>query len=376
MPAADRGGHPFGRVAVLVLLVSATVVGAVPPASRPIADPFAFAWQELAPGVWAGIRADPFELPQEGNTVLVVTDRGVVVFDAGGSPAMGRAIVAKAHALTDKPITHVILSHWHGDHMRGLQEIQAAWPAVEILCHPHARERIVETRDRWLKRRVSMVPNIRQGVGEALAHDQDLAGRPLIPEEKAWLEQGLANTDRLDRENQATEYVVPTATFDRAWHLYQGEREIRILWLGAAHTAGDIVMWLPRERVIATGDVVTAPVPLMPSPYAGDYPEVLGAIKGLGFSILVPGHGPVQRDAQYLDLLSETIRAVAGQMKTAAAAGQSREAAVASADYSAVEPSFTHGDPFLAHRFEDYVRAALADAAWLAAQGQTPDEPF
>jgi len=124
-----------------------------------------------------------------------------------------------------------------------------------------------------------MVPNIRQGVGEALAHDQDLAGRPLIPEEKAWLEQGLANTDRLDRENQATEYVVPTATFDRAWHLYQGEREIRILWLGAAHTAGDIVMWLPRERVIATGDVVTAPVPLMPSPYAGDYPEDFKTMK-------------------------------------------------------------------------------------------------
>ncbi len=362
MKTADR------LVLVLFLLVVATV-GAQ-------ADPFEFTWQELAPGVWAGLRADPFELPQEGNTVLVLTDRGVVVFDAGGSPAMGRAIVAKARSLTDKPITHVILSHWHGDHMRGLQAIQSAWPAVEILCHPHARDRIVETRDRWLKRRVSMVPNIRKNVGEALARNQDLAGRPLIPEEKAWLEHGLTNTDRLDQENHATDYVTPTATSDHAWRLYRGGREIQVLWLGAAHTAGDLVMWLPHERIVATGDVVTAPVPLMPSPYVGDYPTVLAGIRDLGFSILVPGHGPVERDAQYLDLLSETIRAVANQLKTAAAGGRSREEVVAAADYAAVEPRFTHGDPFLAHRFEDYVRAPLADAAWLAAQGQTPDEAF
>lgn len=362
MRAADR-------LAVILVLLALFTLAAT-------ADPFEFTWQELAPGVWAGLRADPFELPQEGNTVLVLTDRGVVVFDAGGSPAMGRAIVAKARALTGKPITHVILSHWHGDHMRGLQAIQAAWPGVEILAHAHARDRIVETCDRWLKRRVSMVPNIRRNVGAALAANQDLSGRPLIPEEKAWLEQGLANTDRLDQENHATDYVLPTATFDRAWHLYRGDREIEVLWLGAAHTAGDVVMWLPRERIVATGDIVTAPVPLMPSAYVNDYPGVLAAIKGLGFSILVPGHGPVERDAQYLDLLSETIHALATQLKTAATAGRPHEEAVAAADYSALEPRFTHGDPFLEHRFDDYVRSALADAAWLAAQGQAPDEAF
>ncbi|HET8947792.1 MAG TPA: MBL fold metallo-hydrolase [Candidatus Polarisedimenticolia bacterium] len=381
MQAADLGGRrsESGQVrhfVVRVLLLSTVAAGVLLSASGAVADPFVFTWQELAPGVWAGVRADPFELPQEGNTVLVLTDGGVVVFDAGGSPAMGRAIVAKARTLTDKPITHVILSHWHGDHMRGLQAIQAAWPAVEILAHPHARDRIVETRDRWLKRRVSMVPNIRKNVGEALARDQDLAGRPLIPEEKRWLEQGLANTDRLDQENHATEYVLPTATFDHAWRLDQGAREIQVLWLGAAHTAGDLVMWLPRERVVATGDIVTAPIPLMPSPYVGDYPAVLAAIRDLGFSLLVPGHGPVQRDAQYLDLLSETIRTVAARMKTSAAEGRSRDEALAAADDSKIAPRFTHGDPFLEHRFEDYVRAALAEAAWLAAHGQTPEEAF
>src|ERR1044071_3022179 len=88
------------------------------PASETNANPFEYSWQQLAPGVWAGIRQDPFELPQEGNSVFVVTDHGVVVFDAGGSPLMGESIVAKIRSLTEKPITHVIISHWHGDHMR------------------------------------------------------------------------------------------------------------------------------------------------------------------------------------------------------------------------------------------------------------------
>src|SRR6478672_2851382 len=120
------------------------------------ANPFEYNWQELAPGVWGGIRQDPFELPQEGNSVFVVTERGVVVFDAGGSPLMGESIVAKVRSVTDKPITHVVISHWHGDHMRGLQSIQSAFPNVEILAHPFSRDFIVTTQDRWLKRRVSM----------------------------------------------------------------------------------------------------------------------------------------------------------------------------------------------------------------------------
>src|SRR5204863_4136720 len=123
----------------------------------------------------------------------------------------------------------------------------------------------------------SMVPNIRRAVQDALGAGRDLAGRPLIPEEKAWLEQGLAGTDELDRENRSTEYVMPTGTFDGALRLYLGGRGIDLLWLGAAHSAGDIVLWLPHEKIVATGDIVTGPVPLMPSAYTGDYPGVLAA---------------------------------------------------------------------------------------------------
>jgi glyoxylase-like metal-dependent hydrolase (beta-lactamase superfamily II) len=340
------------------------------------ANPFQYSWQELAPGVWGGIRLDPFALPQEGNAVFVVTGEGVVVFDAGGSPLMGESIVAKVRSVTDKPITHVIISHWHGDHMRGLQAIQAAFPRAAILAHPFSRDFIVTTQDRWLKRRVSMVPNVRKAVDAALANGVDLQGRPLIPQEKAWLEEGLRITAQLDAENQRTTYVIPNATFADRLVLYLGGREIQLLHPGNAHTAGDVIMWLPQEGIVAAGDIVTAPIPLMPSPYTDDYVAVLDRIKALPFKTLVPGHGLVEHDSAYVDLLIDTFRTVSAQMKSLVAGGASHEEAVARVDFSSVENRFTHGDAFLTNRFHDYVSTALPEAAYRVATGAGIKEAF
>lgn len=333
------------------------------------ANPFEYTWQELAPGVWAGVRQDPFELPQEGNAVFVVTDQGVVVFDAGGSPLMGESIVAKVRSTTDKPITHVVISHWHGDHMRGLQSIQSAYPKAAIIAHPFSRDFIAATQDRWLKRRVSMVPNIRKGLAAALQKD-------LIPAEKAWLLQGQSNLDQLDRENNRTAYVLPNAVFSDRLVLYLGGREIQFLHLGSAHTAGDLIMWLPQERIVATGDIVTAPVPLMQSPYTNDYIGVLDAVKALGFKTLVPGHGLVEHDSAYVDLLIDTVRTVSTQMKALVSKGVSRDDAVVKIDFSGVENRFTHGDPFLTNRFHDYVALALPAAAYDVESGAGIKEAF
>ena len=87
------------RLAIALAQLNPTV-GAVQ------ANPFAYQFEELAPGVWGAIRPDPLELPQEGNAVFVVTRAGVVLFDAGGSPAMGEAIVAKVKSLTSAAWWH------------------------------------------------------------------------------------------------------------------------------------------------------------------------------------------------------------------------------------------------------------------------------
>jgi len=357
------------KLFVLLALVALAAIGAH-------ANPFEYNWQELAPGVWGGIRQDPFELPQEGNSLFVVGDQGVIVFDAGGSPAMGESIVAKVRSITDKPITHVIISHWHGDHMRGLQAITAAFPRVVIVAHPHTREWIVNTQDRWLKRRVNMVPGIRKAVSSALEKQQDASGRPLIAEEKAWLEKGLSITDQLDRENNRTAYVIPNATFTDRMTLHLGAREVQLIHPPNSHTAGDVILWLPQEKIVATGDIVTGPIPLMQNPWTHDYAAVLGQIKALEFKTLVPGHGLVLHDAQYVDLLIELFQTAAAQMKSLVSKGLSKDNAIAKLDLTTVERKFTHGDAFLTNRFRDYVISSLPEAAYLAETGAEVKESF
>jgi glyoxylase-like metal-dependent hydrolase (beta-lactamase superfamily II) len=222
-----------------------------------------------------------------------------------------------------------------------------------------------------------MVPSIRRSVTAALDKQQDLSGRPLIEEERAWLEHGLAITDQLDRENQLTTYVVPDSTFDARMTLYMGTEEIQLMYLGRAHTAGDVVMWLPREGIVATGDIVTTPIPLMPSAYTRDYVDVLTRLKGLGFKTLVPGHGAIESNTQYLDLLIDLLDTVSAQMHALVAQGLPQEKAIASIDFSAVEKRFTHGDAFLTNRFKDYVAdGALATAAFLVETKGAPEETF
>ncbi|HEY7112440.1 MAG TPA: MBL fold metallo-hydrolase [Thermoanaerobaculia bacterium] len=157
------------RIRAWRLVLALPVLAGLGIAGASRANPFEYAWTNLAPGVWAAIRQDPFELPQEGIAVVVVTDQGVVVFDAGGSPAMGEAIVEKVRSITSRPITHVVLSHWHGDHMRGLKSIREAFPQAEILAHPHARDMIVATQERWLKRRVTMASDLPGAAYDAAA---------------------------------------------------------------------------------------------------------------------------------------------------------------------------------------------------------------
>lgn len=96
---------------------------------------FSFEFEEVADGVWVGVRPDSPRFPVMGNTTIVISDEGVVVFDGGGAPAMAEQIIDKVRSLTTKPVTHVIVSHWHGDHNFGIYRFAEEFPDVRFIAH-------------------------------------------------------------------------------------------------------------------------------------------------------------------------------------------------------------------------------------------------
>jgi len=362
-------------IAGFIALVLVIAVG-LPQAAR--GDPLQYSWTELAPDVWTGIRENSPRIPVMGSTTFVVGDNGVVVFDGGGLPMLAERTLAKVQAVTDKPVTHVVISHWHQDHNFGIKAFVDAYPLAHIISHPYTRDTLIRANN-------DPEGNFREGIRDSIGTNVEVVtdileagefedGRPLTAGERAWYHRFLADAAVLEGEYKRIEPVYPTATFSDTLVIHQGNREVQLLHLGRGNTAGDVVMWLPEERIVATGDMVVRPTPYGFGSYPREWADTLRRVKALDYRILIPGHGDVQRDARYIDLLIETLESVAAQAETMVNEGIPEEEAVARLDLSDFKERFTGGDAFLASRFESWFRRPIAEAAHRIAAGRPPED--
>lgn len=344
------------------------------------ADPFQYSWQEVETGVWAGIREDAPRIPVMGTTTFVVGDESVVVFDGGGIPLMSERAIEKIRSITDNPVTHVAVSHWHQDHNFGIRAFREAYPGVRIISHPFTREAMIRANtDEDGKFKESIRDNVSgtlATVREMLEADAYSDGTPFTARDRQRFQTMVDDAAILDREYRRIDPAYPSVTFEKHFVVHQRNREIHFIHPGRGNTAGDIVMWLPREKLVAAGDLVVRPTPYGFGSYPREWADTLRRVKALGYETLIPGHGNIQRDGQYVDLLIETLDLVADQMKVLLAQELSEEDAVERLDFSAVEHRFTGGDAFLAKRFEAWFKHPIGAAAYRIETGRSPEAGF
>ena len=188
----------------------------------------------------------------------------------------------------------------------------------------------------------------------------------------------IENADEIDAEYKRARVTSPNVVFDDRLIIYSGDKRIELLQLGPANTEGDIVMWLPEERLVATGDMV-----VMPTPYAFNVPPrawaaTLRNLNDLNYEILVPGHGEVQRDTAYVDLNIEAAESIADQRDAMLAKGLSHEEIEEQLDFSAFEVRFTGGDEYLKGYYDAYFEGPFRKAAIKELSGEpmvTIDRP-
>lgn len=341
--------------------------------SHAMEDPFTYAWQEVAPGVWTGIRENSPRIPVMGTTTFVVGETGVVVFDGGGITLMSERAIEKIRSVTAKPVTYVVVSHWHQDHNYGLKAFIDAFPGVNIVSHAYTRDALIRSNATDLDQTRAAVEALVPTINEYLGKNAFPDGTALTATDRARYRQFLDDAPLIDREYKRIDPVYPNLTFDESFTIYLGNRTVELKRLGNSNTAGDIVMWLPEEKILASGDIVVRPTPYGFGSYPREWAESLRKIKALNYALLIPGHGDLQRDAAYVDLLIETFDLIAEQMAALVAAGLSEEEAVQKVDFSSVEPRFTGGDPFLAIRFNVWFKQPIAQAAYRVEKGDSPE---
>lgn len=191
------------------------------------------------------------------NAGFIVTNEGVVVFDALGTPSLANLLLTKIRSVTDKPIIKVIVSHYHADHIYGLQvfkdlgaQIIAPKGVMDYLSSPAAEERIEE-------RRFSLEP---------------------------WV-------------NESTYLARPDVIIDKPMEFKHGDMTFTLDVLGAAHSDGDLTLYVEPERVLFSGDIIfEGRVPYLGDANTKKWLDTLIKMEVGKIAALIPGHGPAAKN--------------------------------------------------------------------------------
>jgi cyclase len=324
-----------------------------------------FVIQKLADGVYAAIRKQPPLFSFDPNNVFIINDDDVIVVDSNASLAGTRDLVAALRRLTDKPVRYVVNTHWHDDHIIGNQVWREAFPGVEFIAHASTlrdRPTVGETnRKQMLAGGKAYAERLRSLVEQG----KSLAGTPLSDEERANYRGDVAWLERAIAEAPNVKIILPTLTVEDRLTLRRGKRTVEIRHLGRGHTAADLVVHLPEEGIVMTGDLVVWPVPLVGSTsYPAAYSATMEKLIALRASVIVPGHGPVMRDDSYLRLTSRLLASLKDQTAAAVARGETLEQARRSVDLAEFRKMIA-GDSMLRRiLFGDYVSGAGVAAAF------------
>ncbi|MBE2262862.1 MAG: MBL fold metallo-hydrolase [Burkholderiaceae bacterium] len=239
---------------------------------------------QVSPSAWYVQGVSALGSPENqnfiSNAAFIVTPAGVVVIDALGSPALAERLLAAIRQITPLPVKYVIVTHYHADHIYGLQVFKAQ--GATILAHKEGRDYLNSdtARQRLAASREDLAPWID-------------ANTRLVPADR-WLD-----ADEM---------------------LEIGGVKLYIRHVGPSHTPEDQVVWMPHEKVLFAGDLVfRSRIPFVGQADSGHWIKALDQLLAFDATTIVPGHGPISTEARkdmqltrdYLIYLRKTMRQAA-----------------------------------------------------------------
>lgn len=329
-----------------------------------------YTWQSVGESIYLHSQDDPLAGPVDGNSVVIFDSDGVLVVDTHINPAVARAVVDKIRSMTDVPVTHVVNTHWHDDHTNGNYVYRRAFPDVSIIAH---RATLRHLREEWgamesqrreayagvdveeLKRIASDPGQL--DAGDAVAYgvyaDYVAALRPELP---------------------MLELEYPDTVFDDELALEFESRRVEIKWLGRGNTDGDAVVWLPRDGVLISGDLVVAPIPFAFDAPMPDWIATLQQLADIGWGIIIPGHGAAQYDRRYLLAMKALLETTTGAVRSAHEAGVAFDELKTSVDLDDYRSRFAGEDQQRLWAWESYFLGPGLKSAWVSLGYPTPTE--
>ena len=269
------------------------------PGTGPAAEDL-FDIKPVADGVYAAIAKPAYRV--NCNAAIILLEDGVLVVDTHSKPSAARALIAQIKKLTDKPVKYVVNSHFHYDHYQGNESYPSAWPAgIEIISSEATRANIQRLGIPRIKNEIVSMP-------QEIASLKSELEKAANAEKKEAIRKNLIQAEAYLAELKTMRVTLPTMTFDRSLILHRNARTVEILWLGRAHTDGDVWVFLPKEKVLVTGDALHGWTPFMGDSYPYEWIQTLDAAEKLDFDYVISGHEDVMQGKQKFELWKQYFR--------------------------------------------------------------------
>jgi cyclase len=261
---------------------------------------------KLADGVYVIRHKDAPDTFPQGNTTVVIGSTGILVVDSCYLPSTAREDIAQIRQWSNLPVRYVFNTHWHMDHNYGNAAYAEAFPGVTVVAQ-------TQTAKMMALREPGELKDYQKGIAayqQQYDTGKDAAGQPLSEVSKADLKTAIAGSASVWQEFQNLKPHYPDLTFEHELDLDLGERIVQLKFLGRGNTSGDGVAYLPKEKILATGDLVDHPVPYLGGGFPAEQITTLEKLKAIDADTLVPGHGDVLHGKEYVQLEIDFLTAV------------------------------------------------------------------
>jgi cyclase len=234
---------------------------------------------KLADGVYARIVSP--DSNAVSNSGFVVLNHCVLIFDTHFTPEAGQALLDMVRSITSKPIRYVVNSHSHADHTHGNQ----VFPNAQIIGSTEARREVMESDLPLLNRTMETTRTQLEKLHKEIGNKESTTSATQQQREIKSLEDNLQTMAHL-------RILPPFVTLDDSLIVQDSKQEIRISFLGAGHTSGDVVLFFPSLKIAFTGDLFfEAAIPNVQDANILQWMKTLEEMLKIDAETFVPGHG-------------------------------------------------------------------------------------
>jgi cyclase len=262
--------------------------------------------QRLAPGAYAAISRPAAII--NCNAMIFENQRDLLIVDSHSKPSASASLVAQIRReISPKPVRYIVNTHFHWDHVQGMPTYAKLAPGADVIASESTRQTIEE---QALKRLATSL----EGSRTKLERSREALGSAQGDAEKRFHQRMINELQTYLAEMKDWTPELPNITFDRELIVHDRAQDLHMVFKGRAHTGGDISVFCPQKKVIATADVLSSFIPGMYDGYPLEWSATLRRIGELEFERVVPGHGDVQDSKRrlgqvisYIDEIIETV---------------------------------------------------------------------